>query len=74
MTLHRLIFAKIFSTLAFQTKGFGALLLPAMNCSMAAIKSGTLKKAPRRIRLLVSSRNHRSTRLSHEEEVRVKCR
>jgi len=41
---------------------------------MAAIKSRTLLKLPRRIRLRVISPNHRSTKLSQEELVGVKCR
>ena len=33
---------------------------------MAAISSGTLTKLPRRIRLSVMSRNHRSTKFNQE--------
>ena len=41
---------------------------------MAAINSGTLSKLPRRTRFSVSSRNHRSTRFSHDELVGMKWR
>ena len=41
---------------------------------MAAMSSGTLANAPRRMALSVRSLNHRSTRLDHELEVGVKCR
>src|SRR5208283_3917672 len=74
MALQREILAKIFSTLAVQTNGLGCSLLMVMNSLMVAINSGTLVKTPRRMRLSVSSRNQRSTRLSHQAEVGVKCR
>jgi hypothetical protein len=45
-----------------------------MYCLMAATKDGTFWNEPRRIRLSVISRNHRSTRLSQELEVGMKCR
>ena len=41
---------------------------------MLAIRSGTLPKIPRRRFLSVRSRNQRSTWLSHDDEVGVKCR
>jgi hypothetical protein len=41
---------------------------------MAAIRSGTEGKTPRRIALSVKFRNHRSTRFSHELDVGVKWR
>ena len=41
---------------------------------MLAIRSGTLAKIPRRRFLSVRSRNQRSTWLSHDDEVGVKCR
>ena len=41
---------------------------------MAAMRSGTELKLPRRSALSVSSRNQRSTRFSHDDEVGVKCR
>src|ERR1700704_2807631 len=37
------------------------------------MRSGTEWNTPRRSALSVSSRNQRSTRLSHDEEVGVKC-
>src|SRR5207253_6126093 len=40
---------------------------------MAAIRSGTLKNAPRRTAFCVSSRNHRSTKFSQLELVGIKC-
>jgi hypothetical protein len=41
---------------------------------MAVINSGTLPKLPRRIRLSVMSRNHRSTKFNQELDVGMKCR
>jgi hypothetical protein len=41
---------------------------------MAASNSGTLVNTPRRMRLSVMSRKKRSTMLSQEELVGVKCR
>jgi hypothetical protein len=55
-----------------QTKGFGWALWTAMYSSMAAIKSATLWKTPRQKRLVVTSRNHHSTRFSHDELAGVK--
>ncbi len=40
----------------------------------SAMRSFTLWNTPRRMALSVRSRNHRSTRLSHEEDVGVKWR
>ena len=51
---------------------FGSAFDAARYCSMAAINSGTLSKLPRRTRFSVSSRNHRSTRFSHDELVGMK--
>ena len=41
---------------------------------MDAIRSGTLGNTPLRIAFPVSSRNQRSTRFSHDDEVGVKWR
>ena len=41
---------------------------------MLAVSSGTLAKTPRRRFWSVRSRNQRSTWLSHDYEVGVKCR
>ncbi len=41
---------------------------------MVATRSSTLGKTPLRMALSVSSRNHRSTRLSYEDDMGVKCR
>jgi hypothetical protein len=49
-------------------------LWASMYSWMEAIRSGTEWKTPRRSALSVNSRNQRSTRLSHDEEVGVKCR
>ena len=40
---------------------------------IAASSSGTLRKTPRRMGFSVISRNQRSTRLSQEDEVGMKC-
>ena len=60
--------------MAVHTKGLGSLLWASMYSWMAATRSGTEWKTPRRNALSVSSRNQRSTRLSHDDEVGVKCR
>ncbi len=41
---------------------------------MALTSSGTERNTPRRMAFSVSSRNHRSTKLSYELEVGVKCK
>jgi hypothetical protein len=56
--------ARIDSTVAFQTKGLGFSFQTSRKSLIAAIKSGTLGKESRRIRLVVSSLNQRSIRLS----------
>ena len=55
-------------------KGLGSLLWASMYSWIAAMRSGTEWKTPRRNALSVSSRNQRSTRLSHDDEVGVKWR
>src|SRR6266540_1926695 len=74
VTLPRRTFSRIDSAVAVQTNGFGSSLCACRYSSIAAISSGTLRNTPRRIALSVSSRNHRSTRFSQDEEVGVKCR
>ena len=72
MVLHLLTLARMASTEAFQTKGFGWSLDADRYSSMAWINVGTLPKLPRRMHFSVNSRNHRSTRFSQEELVGVK--
>src|SRR5207244_645197 len=60
------------STVAVQTKGLGFSFHAARNSSIACLSSGTLPKESRRILLLVSSPNQRSTRLSQLELVGTK--
>jgi len=74
MALQRPTSSKMASADFVQTKGFGWALCAAMYSSMAAIKSGTLWKPPRRMRLEASSRNPGATRFNHEELVGVKWR
>ena len=64
--------ARISSADLVQTKGVGSWLWTAMYSRIADYKSFTLRNTPRRIRLLVSSANHRSTKLIHEPYVGVK--
>src|ERR1035437_1762673 len=61
------------SAVAVQTRGLGSLLWIFMYSSIAAIRSGREWNTPRRRALPVSSGNHRSTRLSQDEDVGVKC-
>src|SRR5215472_17754251 len=61
------------STVAVQTKGRGFSFQAFRNSSIAATKSGTLKKVPRRMHWVVSSPNQRSTRFSQLELVGTKC-
>src|SRR6266540_4362405 len=74
VTLPRRTFSRIDSAVAVQTNGFGSSLCACRYSSIAAISSGTLRNTPRRIALSVRSRNHRSTRFNHDEEVGLKCR
>ena len=62
------------SAVAFQTKGLGSRFQCSAQVVIAAVRSATLLKAPRRRRLSVSSLNQRSMRFSQELEVGVKCR
>ena len=56
------------------TNGFGFLFHSLIHLRMSASSSVTLRCAERRSLWLVSSANQRSTRLSHDELVGVKCR
>jgi hypothetical protein len=73
MALQRPIFSSMASAKIAQTKGLGGALWVAMYSSMAAINSGARPKVSRRMRLVVISRNHRSTRFSYDELIGVKC-
>ena len=66
--LHRLSFSTIDSTVAVDTKGFGSAFQAARNSSIAFSRSSTLIKTPRRMRLLVSSPNQRSTRFNQRAQ------
>jgi hypothetical protein len=57
-----------------QIKGFGSAFQASIQAVTSASRSLTLRWAERRSLRLVSSANHRSTRLSHDEYVGVKCR
>jgi hypothetical protein len=70
--LQRSTLSKIVSTFLVHTNGLGFSLFRRINSLMANTRSDTLLNTPRRIRLRVISPNHRSTRLSQEEEVGVK--
>ena len=59
---------------AVQTNALGSSLRASRKSPMAAIRSGTLGKTPRRRDFSVSPRNQRSTRFSQELLVGVKCR
>ena len=68
----RLSFSTMDSTVAVQTNGFGFSFHTATYSSMAAIKSATLTKMPRRTRLPVNSPNQRSTKFNQLELVGMK--
>src|SRR5215218_229993 len=73
-TRPRLTFSRISSAVAVHTNGLGSLLLAWRYASIAAIRSGTDLKTPRRMAFSVSSRNQRSAMFSHELDVGMKCR
>jgi hypothetical protein len=52
-------------------KGLGLALLWAMASAMAFSSSATLANAPLRMRCAVMTLNHRSTRLSQDDEVGI---
>src|SRR6476620_9507936 len=62
------------SAVAFQTNGLGSLFQCSAQTVMAWVRLSTEVNTPRRRRLSVNSLNHRSTRLSQELEVGMKCR
>ncbi len=74
IALQRLTFSRIASAVAVQTNGFESSLCTAMDSWIAVTSSGTVLKTPRRMRWVVSSRNHRSTQFSQDELVGVKWR
>jgi hypothetical protein len=59
-----LTFAKATPANFVQTKGFWCALEVTMYSSIAAIKSATLRRMPRRMRVAGSSWNHHSTSFS----------
>src|ERR1700730_2170055 len=65
--------ARMGLALAVHVKGFGFWLRCSIHSSIAASSSATLWKMPRRMRWRVISAKSRSTRLSHELDVGVKC-
>ena len=69
----RRYFSRIRSAGAVQTKGRGFSLLWSTNSRIVSISSSTLLKLSRRMRFSLISRNQRSTRLSHELLVGMKC-
>ena len=60
--------------MAVHTNPPGSPLFASRYSSMAAISDGTEPNASRRMALSSRSRNHRTTILSHELDVGVKCR
>ena len=72
-TRARVTLARMSDALAVQMNGFGSALCVAMYSLMAASDSGTLLNTRLRIRLSVMSRKNRSTMLSHDALVGVKC-
>src|SRR6266853_4058435 len=71
---HLASLATIESTVAVQTKGLGLAFHTARKSSIAAVRSATLRKESRRMRLLVNSANQRSKRLSQLQLVGTRCR
>ena len=69
----RVTLARMSLAFAVQINGFGLALCAAMYSLMADSNSDTLVNTPRRMRLSVMSRKKRSTMLSQEELVGVKC-
>ena len=66
-------FGSISSAVLVQVKGWQRSFHPAMKVSMAAIRSGTEVKLPRRIACRVMIEKNTSTRFSHYPDVGVKC-
>ena len=61
------------SAVAVQRKGHAVALYCATNLSMRWTSSRTVRKEPRRIARCVMRPNQRSTWLSHDAYVGVKC-
>ncbi len=62
------------SAVLVQTKGWQRSFQPSMKASMAAMRSLTLVKVPRRIACRVMIEKKTSTRFSQDPVVGVKCR
>jgi hypothetical protein len=69
----RLALVRISSAVLVQTKGWRRSFYPSMKTSMAAMRSFTLVKVPRRMPWRVMIPKSTSTRLSHDPEVGAKC-
>src|SRR5260370_40245145 len=69
----RVTFAKMSEALAVQMNGFGSRLCFSTYCSIAQTNSGTERKTARRNWFSDRSRKKRSTMLSQEALVGVKC-
>ena len=65
---------RIWSAVLVQMKGSQRSFQPSMKISMAAMRSLTLVKVPRRIAWRVMIPKKISTMFSHDPEVGVKCR
>src|ERR1700687_492804 len=65
--------ARMDLALAVHLKGFGFWFRCVIQSAIADLSSSTLLKVARRMRCRVISANSRSTRLSQEEDVGVKC-
>jgi hypothetical protein len=66
--------SKISSGVLVQVNGRGFLFQALVHCRRSASSAVTVRWAERRSLRLVSSANHRSTRLSQEALAGVKCR
>ena len=71
--LARRCFARMDLALAVHLKGFGFWFRCSIHSSIAVLSSVTSLKVPRRMRWRVISAKSRSTRLSQEQDVGVKC-
>ena len=73
LALARVTFARMSEAFAVQMNGFGWRLCFCTYCSIVSINSGTERNAERRNWFTDKSRKKRSTMLSHEALVGVKC-
>src|SRR6185295_15941064 len=71
--LARWCFARMDLALAVHLKGFGFWFRCSIHSSIAVLSSMTSLKVPRRMRWRVISAKSRSTRLSQQQDVGVKC-